>query len=152
MNFKNNTYKYFVRGPISTEIITGSISDNQSNPELGAQGIFLGKVRADFKNGLTESKIKNRVASIYYTAYEEMAEKEIETIKENVTKKFGLFRLHILHSIGEVKRGEISVLVMVSSAHRGECFQSLGFIVNEIKNKVPIWKKEIYEDGSYRWV
>jgi molybdopterin synthase catalytic subunit len=57
-----------------------------------------------------------------------------------------------LHSIGEVKCGEISVLVLVSFAHREKCFESLKFIVNEIKTKVPIWKKEIYDDGSYRWI
>ena len=76
----------------------------------------------------------------------------IEKIKDDASKKFGLSNIVILHSSGEVKCGEISVLVLVSSAHRGECFESLEFIVNEIKSKVPIWKKEIYNDGSSRWV
>jgi molybdopterin synthase catalytic subunit len=145
MSSKNNTYKYFVNGPISSEIIAQLVSDNQENHELGAQSIFLGQVRADKKHGL-------RVQSIHYSSYAEMAEKEIETIKKNVINKFGLSNINILHSIGEVKCGKISVLVLVSSPHREECFESLKYIVNEIKTKVPIWKKEIYDDGSYRWV
>jgi len=145
MNSNNKTYKYFVNSPISSKIIDRLVSDNQSNLGLGAQSIFLGQVRAD-KND------KSRVRSIQYSAYVEMAEKEIEKIKETVIKKFDLSNINIFHSIGEVKTGEISVLVLVSSAHREECFESLKFIVNEIKTKVPIWKKEIYEDGSYRWI
>ena len=141
----SNKYKYFVNGPIKTEMISGLVSDIRSNPNLGAQSIFLGQVRADKNN-------KSKVQSIHYSAYAEMAEKEIEKIKKNVLKKYGLLNINILHSLGEVKCGEISVLVLVSSVHRGECFESLKYIVNEIKTKVPIWKKEIYEDGSYRWV
>lgn len=141
----NNTkYKYFIKGPIASEMISELVKDNQSNHESGAQSIFLGQVRAD--------KINNsRVLSIDYSAYTEMAEKEIETIKENAFHKYGLSNVKILHSIGEVKSGEISVLVLVSSAHSEECFDSLKYIIREIKTKVPIWKKEICSDGSHRW-
>jgi molybdopterin synthase catalytic subunit len=145
MNLQNSKYKYFVNGPVSSEIITSLFLDNQSNHEIGAQDIFLGQVRADKKD-------ESGVQSIYYSAYVEMAENEIEKISENTAKQFSLSNINILHSIGEVKCGEISVLVLVSSAHREGCFESLKYIVNEIKTKVPIWKKEIYDDGSYRWV
>lgn len=145
MNVDYSVNKCFVDGPVRSEIISGFVSNYQSNRELGTQCMFLGKVRADEKD-------KSRVQSIHYSSYAEMAEKEIEKIKENAVKKYGLLNINILHSLGEVKCGEISVLVLVSSAHRGECFESLKFIVNEIKTKVPIWKKEIYDDGSYRWV
>jgi molybdopterin synthase catalytic subunit len=144
MNVNYSVNKCFVDGPVSSEIISGLVSNYQSNHELGAQCIFLGKVRADEKD-------QSKVQSIHYSAYAEMAENEIEKIKENAVKEYGLLNINILHSLGEVKCGEISVLVLVSSAHRGECFESLKFIVNEIKTKVPIWKKEIYDDGSYRW-
>lgn len=126
-------------------MISELVSKNQSNHGSGAQSMFLGKVRADEKD-------KSRVQSIHYSAYIEMAEKEIDKIKVNVTKKFGISNIEIFHSIGKVRCGEISVLVLVSSAHRGECFESLKFIVNEIKTKVPIWKKEIHDDGSSSWV
>jgi molybdopterin synthase catalytic subunit len=145
MNLSKTKYKYFVNGPIDSEIISELFSNNQSDLKIGAQCIFLGQVRADEKD-------KSRVQSIHYSAYAEMAEKEFEKIKKDTVNKFSLSTIKILHSVGEVKCGEISVLVLVSSAHRGECFESLKFIVNEIKTKVPIWKKEIYDDGSSRWI
>ena len=145
MKLDNNIHNLFVRGPINSDIVAKLISENQSNHEFGAQNIFLGRVRADKKGDA-------RVQSIHYSAYEEMAEKEIIKIKENAAEKFGLSNISILHSIGEVKCGEISVLVLVSSPHREKCFESLKFIVNEIKTKVPIWKKEIYDDRSSRWI
>jgi molybdopterin synthase catalytic subunit len=145
MNNNNSTYKYFVDGPIGTEVISGLVSNYQSKHELGVQCIFLGQVRADEKD-------KSRVQSIQYSAYVEMAEMEMVKIKEDAVKKYGLSGINMLHSLGELNCGEISVLVLVSSAHREECFESLKYVVNEIKTKVPIWKKEIYDDGSYRWV
>lgn len=145
MSINYSVNKCFVDGPVSSEIISGLVSNHQSNHELGAQCMFLGKVRADKKD-------KSRVQSIHYSAYAEMAEKEIEKIKENAVKEYGLFNINIFHSLGKVKCGDISVLVLVSSSHREGCFESLKYIVNEIKSKVPIWKKEIYDDGSYRWV
>jgi molybdopterin synthase catalytic subunit len=145
MKSGDNKYKFFVEGPIGIDIISELVSNNQSNLEIGAQSMFLGQVRADKKN-------KSTVRSIYYSTYAEMAEKEVEKIKENAVKKYRLLNINILHSLGELKCGEISVLVLVASAHRGECFESLKFIVNEIKTKVPVWKKEIYDDGSYRWI
>ena len=145
MNLSKTKYKYFADGPVNSEMISELVSGNKSNHKIGAQCMFLGKVRAD-------EKVKSRVQSIHYSAYTEMAEKEIEKIKENAVNEYGPLNINILHSLGEVKCGEISVLVLISSAHREECFGSLKFIVNEIKTKVPIWKKEIYDDGSYRWV
>jgi len=141
---------FLINGPISPEMIKELISDFQSKTDLGAHSIFLGQVRADKKDNIKSQHI-SRVSSIYYYAYEEMAEKEIEIIKEDAFKKFGLSYIYINHSIGKVKCGEISFLVIVSSAHREKCYESLKCIVNEIKNKVPIWKKELYEDGSYTW-
>jgi molybdopterin synthase catalytic subunit len=145
MNRDKAKYKYFVDGPISSEIISGLISGNQYNHKLGAQSMFLGQVRAD-KHG------ESIVHCIHYSAYTEMAEKEIEKIKETAANQFGLSNINILHSIGEVKCGGISVFVLISSVHREDCFDSLKYIVNEIKTKVPIWKKEIYNDGSYKWI
>lgn len=144
MKRNNNSNKYFVNGPINSGIIAGLISNNQSKHDTGALCIFLGQVRADKKDG-------SKVRSIHYSAYLEMAEKEIDAIKQNVSKKLDVSNIAVLHSIGEVRCGEISVLVLVSSAHRRESIESLGFIINEIKTKVPVWKKEIYEDGSFRW-
>ena len=67
-------------------------------------------------------------------------------------KLYDLSCAHIYHSIGEVKAGEMSLLVMVSASHRRDTFPALKYIVEQIKAKAPVWKKEIYEDESYKWV
>lgn len=145
MYLQTDKHKSFVSGPISPELITGVISEHQLNTETGAHSLFLGQVRADQKD-------KSKVTNITYSCYEEMAEKEFEKIKLDAMKLYKLQNIYILHSLGEVRTGEVSMLVMVTSAHRENCLEALKFIVNEIKTKVPVWKKEIYEDGSFRWV
>jgi len=141
----------FVNGPISSALIAGIISACQSNTQLGAHSLFLGQVRGDLKDTPENNAISFRVTKIIYSCYKEMAEKEFERIKQEALSSFNIQRIHIFHSLGQVETGEISMLVIVSSAHRENCFEALKFIVKEIKTKVPIWKKEIYEDGSYRW-
>ncbi len=81
-----------------------------------------------------------------------MAEKEIAIIREETFGKYDMSCLHIYHSLGEVKVGEVSLFVMVSTAHRQDTFSALEFIVEQIKHKVPIWKKELFEDGTHRWI
>lgn len=111
---------------------------------IGAHDIFLGQVRNDIISG-------KEVTGINYTVYEEMAEKEFQKIREAAFEKFDLICMHIYHSTGFVRSGEISLFVFVSSAHREEAFQSCSFIVNEIKEKVPIFGKEILLDGTHTW-
>ena len=104
----------------------------------------MGQVRADEIDGKT-------VAAIEYSAYDGMAEKMIAEIREEAFTKFELRCLHIYHSVGTVKVGEMSLLVMVSSAHRKPVFPSLEWIVEQVKERVPVWKKEVFEDESERW-
>lgn len=141
----SSKHSLLVKGPISPKKVAELISEHQTKTDLGAHSLFLGQVRADEKN-------ESKVVYIEYSAYDEMAEKEISNIKEDAIKKFELTCVHINHSLGNVKAGELSLLVMVSAPHRENCLESLKFIVSEIKKRVPIWKKEKFEDGSYRWV
>lgn len=136
--------KVFVSSPISPEKIAHSIANHQTKTNIGAHDIFLGQVRAD----LLENK---RVAAIEYSAYEDMAEQEFHKIREAAFQKFDLECLHIYHSLGIVKAGEICLFVFVSSKHRNSSFDACRFIVEEIKNKVPIFGKEIFEDQSFQW-
>ncbi len=110
----------------------------------GSLFIFTGIVRRD------KTK-KGFVREIIYEAYEEMAEKEMERIKQKALKKFKLRDILIKHRIGRIVAGEASIIVVVFSPHRKEGIQAVDYVVEEIKKKVPIWKKEIFEDGSYRW-
>lgn len=137
--------KYLIEGSISPELISTQAQNHQKKTGLGAHTLFLGQVRADEID-------QKRVIAIEYSAYAEMAEKEIENIREEAFEKYDISCLHIYHSIGIVKTGEISLLVMVSAAHRPDAFPALQYIVEQIKHKVPIWKKEIFEDGTERWI
>ncbi len=141
---EHKKHKVFVEGPISPSFIGESIGKHSKKTTIGAHDIFLGQVRSDEKNG----KI---VKAINYTCYEEMAEEKFNEIRESAFSKFELTCMHIYHSKGEVKAGEICLFVFVSSKHRQMAFEACREIVEEIKKNVPIWGKEIFEDDSYKW-
>ncbi len=116
--------------------------------EIGKDGcgsvvIFTGIVRG-----------KNRgkeVIRLEYEVYKEMAEDEIMRICEEAKEKFGLKDAVVIHRIGILYPGEVAVVVAVSSGHRKEGFEGCKYIIDEIKKRVPIWKKEVFVDGE-EWV
>ncbi len=134
----------FIQGPISSVFIGESIAKHQSKTAIGAHNIFLGQVRADEIEG-------KKVISIDYSAYEEMAEQSFYEIRESAFAQFELSCLHIYHSLGEVKTGEICLFVFVSAPRRKVVYEALEFLVEAIKEKAPIFGKEIFEDESYTW-
>ena len=134
----------FKEGPISSGFIGESIAHHQVKTNIGAHQIFLGQVRADNIDG-------KEVTAIEYTAYEEMANKAFHEIREATFEKFDLTCMHIYHSIGIVKTGEICLFVFVSSAHRKEVQRAIEFVVEEIKEKAPVYGKELFEDGSFEY-
>ncbi|NER11867.1 molybdenum cofactor biosynthesis protein MoaE [Leptobacterium flavescens] len=141
---KKKPKKVFVSGPISPAFIGDSIAKHQTKTSIGAHDIFLGQVRADVIDGRT-------VKAIEYTAYEEMAESKFHEIREAAFEKFELTCMHIYHSLGEVKAGELCLFVFVSSPHRKEVFKALQYIVEAIKKEVPVFGKEVFEDESHQW-
>jgi molybdopterin synthase catalytic subunit len=134
----------FVQGAISSGFITQSIAKHQSKTTIGAHNIFLGQVRADVLE-------KQTVSAIEYTAYEEMAEEALATIREKAFAKFDLICMHIYHSLGVVKAGEICLFVFVSASRRKEVYEATEAIVNWIKTDVPIFGKEIFENNAFKW-
>ncbi|WP_045971621.1 molybdenum cofactor biosynthesis protein MoaE [Flavobacterium sp. 316] len=136
--------KSFVQGPISAEFIGNSIAKHQTKTSIGAHNIFLGQVRADEIDGKT-------VVAIDYSAYEEMAEQNFYEIREAAFEKYDLTCLHIYHSLGLVKAGEICLFVFVSAPRRKVVYEALNYLVEEIKEKVAIFGKEILEDETYTW-
>lgn len=134
----------FVQGAISAEFIARSIAKHQSKNQIGAHNIFLGQVRADVVDEKT-------VKAIEYTAYEEMANRKFHEIREAAFEKFDLTCMHIYHSLGLVKAGEICLFVFVSAPRRKTIFEALEFVVEEIKAKVPVFGKEIFEDSTHQW-
>jgi molybdopterin synthase catalytic subunit len=134
----------FIQGQITSEFIGNSIAKHQTKTIIGAHNIFLGQVRADVIEGKT-------VTAIEYSAYEEMAEQSFYEIREAAFAKYDLTCLHIYHSLGLVKAGEICLFVFVSAPRRKVVYEALEYLVEEIKTKVSIFGKEIFEDESYTW-
>jgi len=110
----------------------------------GSLFIFLGIVRRD-------KTTKGVVREIIYDTYEEMAEKEMEKMKKEALKNFKANDILIKHRMGRIAVGEVSFVVAVLSPHRKEGINAVDHLVDELKRKVPIWKREIFEDNSYRW-
>ena len=134
----------FKEGAITPDFIATSIAHHQVKTNIGAHQIFLGQVRSDLIND-------KEVVAIDYSAHEEMANKAFHEIRENTFEKFDLTCMHIYHSIGIVKSGEICLFVFVSSAHRKMVQQAIEFVVEEIKAKIPVFGKELFEDDSHVW-
>ena len=137
------SHKYLVEGAINTNIINSLRKDNQGS--CGAEAFFLGTIRRD--------EVKEKwVASIEYSAYTAMAEKVFAKIENRIQTQYNIEQIKILHAIGTVAVGEVSMLVLIQSKHRKAAFLALADTVEFIKAYAPVWKKEQYEDGSYSWV
>ena len=134
----------FVQGAVSAQFVADSIANHSSKTDIGAHSIFLGQVRRDEKEG-------KFVQAIDYTAHEEMANEQFHRIREDAFEKYPLTCMHIYHSLGSVAVGEISLFVFTSSPHRRAAIDACNEIVERIKNEVPVWGKEVLEDGEYVW-
>ena len=134
----------FREGAISPDFIANSIEKHQVKTGIGAHNIFLGQVRADQVGDTT-------VGAIEYTAYTEMANKVMHEIRERTFEKFALTCMHIYHSLGIVKAGEICLFVFVSAPHRRVTFEALEYVVEAIKKEAPVFGKELLEDQSHQW-
>jgi molybdopterin synthase catalytic subunit len=108
----------------------------------GALSIFIGNVRNRGRSG--------NVSEIYYEAYREMAEDKMKEIENEAQTKWAIKKLVTIHRIGNLKAGETSIIIGVSSEHRHEAFEACKYIINNVKTRVPIWKKEISKE-SQKW-
>lgn len=115
-----------------------------SNPASGAFVCFEGTVRNHHRG--------RRVLRLAYEAHSAVAEKEGSRIVAEAKSRFGLHSAAAVHRIGMLEVQDPAVLVIAASPHRGEAFEACRFLIDEIKNRVPIWKREFYEDGSAEWV
>lgn len=134
----------FKDGPISPEFIGTSIAKHSTKQDIGAHSLFLGQVRNDILDG-------KEVQAIEYTAYVDMAEDVFHQIREDAFEKFNLTCMHIYHSLGMVKSGEISLFVFTSSKHRKDAIEACSYLVERIKKEAPVWGKELFQDQEYKW-
>ena len=135
---------FFIQGPIASTLVAQVIDNHSSKTDIGAHTIFLGQVRSDLMEG-------KKVKAIDFQSYQALAEETIFQIKEAAFQKFQLTCLHIYHSLGEVQAGQLCFFVFVSSKHRTTLFEACSSIVSEIKNNVPIWGKELFDDNTHKW-
>jgi molybdopterin synthase catalytic subunit len=132
-------------GPITNEIISSRLGSLGKKTDRGGHSVFIGQVRADITG-------RKKVKAIEYSAYEEMVKKEADNIKKTVLSEFNDVRsIFILHSAGIVMAGEISLFVLVSAGHRHHAMAACSKTVELIKEKLPVWKKEIFEDNTHEW-
>lgn len=134
----------FVQGPISAAFIADSIQKHTVKTGIGAHDIFLGQVRADLIDG-------KAVAAIEYTAYEEMALQKMHEIRETIFSKYALTCMHVYHSLGRVNAGELCLFVFTSSAHRRAAIDACVELVELIKQELPVWGKELFDDETHLW-
>lgn len=131
---------FLTREPIALNDLLSVSPD----PSCGAECSFVGFVRNHDRG--------RSVLRLHYEAYASMAEKMIAAIILEAEDQWPVSRVRVLHRIGTLEIGEAAVLVAISAAHRDEAFGACRFVIDEIKRRVPIWKKEIFEDGSDEWV
>jgi len=129
-----------VGGPIDVAALLA----RAARPGCGAVNLFLGTTR-DHHEG-------RRVVRLEYEAYERMALESLEALERETTSRFAVEHCAIVHRLGEVPVTEASVAVVVSAPHRAAAFDAARWAMDELKRRVPIWKKEHYADGDPAWV
>ncbi|MBE0675941.1 MAG: molybdenum cofactor biosynthesis protein MoaE [Bacteroidales bacterium] len=142
MSHKN----YIVQGAISHSLIGEVISRDASGTETGGISVFAGQVRADIVGGRS-------VSAIEYSCYESMLNDAVGSITDIVLRAFSDVKsVTVMHSTGVVKAGEISLLVVVTAGHRDHAMRACNHTVELVKERLPVWKKELFDDEGHRWV
>jgi len=111
----------------------------------GAVASFDGVVRSD------ESPDHGRIVRLEYESYREMARRGMHLLAEEAIERYGAVRVAMIHRLGPVPVGETSVSIAVACGHRREAFDACGFLIDKLKQDVPIWKRDVYEDGFVGW-
>jgi molybdopterin synthase catalytic subunit len=129
-----------VTGPIDV----GSLVDEVRSASNGAVATFTGTVRDNSDGG--------SVIGLEYSAYTEMATREMEAIVREAAAISPAVEIVAVHRVGDLAVGDVCVMIAAGHAHRGAAFDACRYVIEEIKKRVPIWKRERYADGSVEWV
>ena len=128
------------RDEIDHTAVTESVRTNAA----GAVMLFLGTVREFTKDQQT--------VALDYEAYSEMAEVQLAKLEQEARERWPIEKLTIVHRLGHLELGDISVAIAVSCPHRAAAFEAARFVIDELKVRVPIWKQENWKDGTKEWV
>lgn len=117
--------------------------DSASTKESGCVNMFIGTVRSNTKG--------REVRQLVFESYEDMALKEMQKIVQSVQRKWEVKNILIHHRLGSLNVGEIPIIIAISAARRSNAIEATRYTIDKFKAVVPIWKKEIYDDGE-EWV
>jgi len=120
-------------------MLSGALS-----PADGAALLFWGVVRQE-NDGRAVSQLE-------YSAYAPMAEREMLRIADEARERFGTGAIQVVHRVGRLRIGEASVAIAVASPHRAEAYEASRYVIEQLKQRVPVWKREGYVDGETEWV
>lgn len=129
-----------VRRPIDPAALLAEAQRSRN----GASVLFVGTVR-DVNDG-------RPVTGMEYTAYEAMAQRELERIVDEAVDRFATEDVIVEHRLGSLDVGEVSVAIVVAHPHRGLAFEAARYVIEELKRRVPVWKLERYVDGTREWI
>jgi molybdopterin synthase catalytic subunit len=129
-----------VRRAIDVSALLAEVADTAN----GATVLFLGRVR--------EVNDGRAVTGIEYSAYAEMAERELAAIASECAEQFGIAHLAAEHRLGELALGDASIAIAVAHPHRAAAYEASRFVIEQVKRRLPVWKREGYVDGTSEWV
>lgn len=132
-----------VAGPLAIDHLLAVVAA----PECGGTCTFLGTVRSG-----PEEETHGGVTGIEYSAYEAMADAELDRIVSETLARWPGARVALHHRLGLVPVGEASIAIAVAAPHRAAAFDACRYAIEEVKRRVPIWKREIHADGTAVWV
>jgi len=125
---------------VREEINTAALLDKVKHPEDGAAVTFEGVVRNHTRG--------RRTLFLDYEAYEAMAIRQMDVLARQALSQFPIRDVAIVHRLGRLQIGEVSVVIIVASAHRAAAFDACRWLIDRLKRTVPVWKKEYFEDGA----
>ncbi|AMV39543.1 molybdenum cofactor biosynthesis protein MoaE [Planctomyces sp. SH-PL62] len=127
-----------------TPLDHAALTERVRHVNAGAVCTFLGTVR--------EMTGDHRTVAMEYEAYPEMARKELDKLEAEARRRWPLIEVALAHRIGRLDLGDVSVVVAVSSPHRGDSFDACRWLIDTLKESVPIWKRERWDDGREEWI
>jgi molybdopterin synthase catalytic subunit len=127
-------------------IDVGPVVEFVSAPAAGGIDVFLGCTRAE------TSADGRRLVALDYEAYAAMALNEMRALAAQAREQWSVVRLAILHRTGRVELGKASVIIAVATPHRADAFAACRWVIDALKERVPIWKREVWDDGTGTWV
>ena len=131
---------HLTKGPIAVEPLLADVR----GPERGGTCLFLGTVR--------DGPDEQGVTAIEYSAYEEMVEAEFDRLLADARNRWPEARIAVRHRLGSIPVGEASIAIVAAAPHRAQAFEACRYVIEGVKQRIPVWKKELRVDGTEVWV